>query len=170
MRRYVALLRAVNVGGRGRLPMADLKALCVDAGFDAIRTQGASGNVVLSSDGPAAAVKAALEVRLAAYAGKPVAVLVRDAAEIRRVLERNPFPGEAPRYTVAIFLDGPPPGDALDGATGRADERMALGAREIYVHYPSGMGRSKLRIPAAEAGTARNMNTIAKLAAMAAEA
>ena len=60
--------------------------------------------------------------------------------------------------------------DALDKATGLADETMALGEREIFVHYGSGMGRSKLRIPAAKAGTARNMNTVAVLAKMAAEA
>lgn len=168
MTRYVALLRAINVGGTGTLPMADLRAMCADAGFGDVRTQGASGNVVLTADGPPESVKAALEDRLAARAGKPVAVFVRDAAEMRRVLESNPFAGKAPRFTVAIFLDGPPPADALDRATGRKDEETALGAREIYVYYPGGMGRSKLRIPAADSGTARNMNTIAKLARMAA--
>jgi uncharacterized protein (DUF1697 family) len=70
---------------------------------------------------------------------------------------------------VAIFLDEAPPKDAVSQAKNVADERMALGRREIYVHYPSGQGRSKLRIPAAAAGTARNMNTVAKLAELAKE-
>ena len=70
---------------------------------------------------------------------------------------------------MAIFLDEPPPRDAAERATGRADEEIRLGRREIYVHYGDGMGRSRLKIPAAKAGTARNINTITKLAEMAAE-
>jgi uncharacterized protein (DUF1697 family) len=70
---------------------------------------------------------------------------------------------------VAIFLDEPPPRDAAERATGRADEEIRLGRREIYVHYGEEMGRSRLKIPAAQAGTARNINTITKLAAMASE-
>jgi uncharacterized protein (DUF1697 family) len=85
------------------------------------------------------------------------------------VLKANPFPKAKPNFTYAIFLDQRPPRDALDHAVGRNDEEMRLGDREIFVHYPSGMGRSKLRIPAGKAGTARNMNTIAKLAGIAAK-
>ena len=63
----------------------------------------------------------------------------------------------------------PPPADALDAAKNVDDERMALGKREIYVHYPRGQGQSRLAIPAAAEGTARNMNTVAKLAELARE-
>jgi uncharacterized protein (DUF1697 family) len=143
--------------------------MCEAAGFERVRTYIASGNVVFESARSPAKVKAELEGRLAAYAGKPVGVVVRTAAEMAAVRDDDPFP-EAPRnYTVAIFLDDPPPPDAIDHAVGRADEAIALGLREIYIHYPSGQGTSKLRIPAAKAGTARNLNTVAKLAAMAAE-
>jgi uncharacterized protein (DUF1697 family) len=114
-----------------------------------------------------AKVKSELEVRLLAYAGKPVGVVVRTASEMQAVLKGNPFPKAAASYTVAIFLDEQPPSDALDHAVGKKDEEMRLGSREIYVHYGSGMGRSKLKIPAAKHGTARNMNTIAKLIEMA---
>ena len=86
-----------------------------------------------------------------------------------KVVANNPFPDRAANLTVAIFLDRAPPPDALKAVKGQANEEMRLGEREIYVHYPDGMGRSKLRIPAASDGTARNMNTIAKLAAMAAD-
>ena len=169
MTAFVALLRAVNVGGTGRLPMSDLKALCEAAGFESVQTYIASGNVVFTSNGTEAQVKSALEQALAAYAGKPVGVCVRTAAEMACVLHDDPFP-EAPRkFTMAIFLDTPPPPDAIDHAVGRADELIALGLREIYVFYGSGQGPSKLRIPAAKTGTARNMNTVAKLAAMAAD-
>jgi uncharacterized protein (DUF1697 family) len=166
---YIALLRAVNVGGTGKLPMTDLQAMCRDAGFTQVRTYIASGNVVFRAASVPRKIKSELESRLLAYAGKPVGVAVRTASEIAAVLVGNPFPKAAPNHTVAIFLDEPPPPDALAHAVGVRGEEMRLGAREIYVHYGAGMGTSKLRIPAAKAGTARNINTIAKLAEMAAE-
>ena len=94
---------------------------------------------------------------------------MRTGDELAAVLEANPFKTAAPSRTVAIFLDAPPPADALNAATGRQAEEMALGTREIYVHYGSGMADSKLKIPAAKAGTARNMNTIATLVKWATE-
>ena len=165
---FVALLRAVNVGGTGKLPMTELKAMCEELGFAAVRTYIASGNVVFTSRKSESAIKAALEKRLHAYAGAPVGVLVRSAAEMAEVLAGNPFSKMAPNRTVAIFLDKAPK-DALAGIRGQKDEEVKLGRREIYVHYGDGMGTSKLAIPAAKNGTARNMNTIATLTKMAAE-
>jgi uncharacterized protein (DUF1697 family) len=168
MTAFVALLRAVNVGGTGKLPMTELKALCEAAGHKGVATYIASGNVVFESTWDEATVKADLEKRLADYAGKPVGMVVRTAAEMAAVRDANPFPDAPGNRTVAIFLDAAPPADALEKAVGGKNEQMALGKREIYVLYDEGMGTSKLRIPAAKAGTARNMNTVAKLAAMAA--
>jgi uncharacterized protein (DUF1697 family) len=164
MTRYIALLRAVNVGGTGKLPMSELKAMCCDAGFARVETYIASGNVVFDSKAAPSKVKADLEGRLRAYAGKPVSVVVRTASEMLAVLKANPFPKAEPKYTYAIFLDKPPPSDALAHVSEQQDEQMRLGEKEIFVHYGSGMGRSKLKIPAAKTGTARNMNTVAKLA------
>ncbi|MGH7593529.1 MAG: DUF1697 domain-containing protein [Gemmatimonadales bacterium] len=166
MTTWVALLRAVNVGGTGKLPMAELKALCCDAGFARVETYIASGNVVFQSKATPGAVQAALEQRLLGYVGKPIGVLLRTAEEMRAVLKANPFPAGAPNRTYTIFLGERPPKDALDFAIGVVDEEMRLGRREIYVHYPAGMGQSRLRIPAAKAGTARNMNTVARLVEM----
>ena len=95
--------------------------------------------------------------------------MVRSAAEMAQVAADNPFPKAAPNRTVAIFLDGKPPKDALSGVRGQKDEEIKLGRREIYVHYGDGMGQSKLVVPAAKLGTARNLNTVATLAKMAAE-
>lgn len=128
----------------------------------------ASGNVVFSSGRSASEVKRALEKRMGDYAGKPVGVILRTAKEMANVLNANPFPDAPPRWTVAIFLDTPPPADTLDMMKHKKDGQVRLGGREIYVAYGSGMGRSKLTIPAAADGTARNMNTIAKLAELAA--
>jgi uncharacterized protein (DUF1697 family) len=168
MTAYIALLRAVNVGGTGKLPMTELTAMCEQCGFAKVKTFIASGNVVFVSKFSEAKVKSALEAALAVYAGKPVAVMVRTAAEMAAVAAANPFPEAPTNATVAIFIDSPPPADALTHATGQQEERAALGLREIYVHYGSHMADSKLKIPAAKNGTARNMNTVAKLAAMAA--
>lgn len=167
MTTYIALLRAVNVGGTGKLPMADLKAMCEKAGFTEVRTYIASGNVLFESNKSEAQVAAKLQASLKAYAGKPVGVFVRTAAEMDAVLKANPFPKAAPNRTMAIFLDAPPSPKILDTIVGQNGEEVRLGVREIYVSYGEGMANSKLKIPAAQAGTARNMNTVAKLAALA---
>ena len=169
MNKYIALLRAVNVGGTGKLPMTDLHAMCCDAGFIEVRTYIASGNVVFQSASTSKKVKTELENRLLDYAGKPIGVFVRTASEMAAVVKSNPFPKAAPNRTLAIFLDEPPPSDALVHAVGVREEKMRLGVREIYIHYGDGMATSKLRIPAAKVGTARNINTITKLAEMAAK-
>jgi len=168
MTSYVALLRAVNVGGTGKMPMQDLVAMCEKLGFTKVKTYIASGNVMFQSRKTEKAVHAALAAAMEAYAGKPVGVMVRTPEELRQAIADNPFPKAAPNRTVVIFLDGAPPSDALRAVTGQVDEEIALGKREIYVSYGTNMAHSKLKIPAAKTGTARNMNTVAKLAELAA--
>ena len=163
MTTYAALLRAVNVGGTGKLAMSDLRAMCASVGFSNVRTYIASGNVVFESKLSEASVKAKLERCLETYAGKPVGILIRTGTELAAVLANNPFGSAAPNRTVAIFLDAPPPADVLDSVSGQQTEEIALGTREIYVHYNDGIARSKLKIPGATTGTARNMNTVATL-------
>jgi uncharacterized protein (DUF1697 family) len=169
MASFVALLRAVNVGGTGKLPMSELKAICEQLGFTSVRTYIASGNVVFASRKSESAIKRDMEKALAAYAGKPIGVMVRNAAEMAQISAGNPFPELAPNRTMAIFLDEKPPKDTLATVRGQQDEKIKLGKREIYVHYGEGMAKARLVIPAAKTGTARNMNTIAVLAKMAAE-
>jgi uncharacterized protein (DUF1697 family) len=166
---FVALLRAVNVGGTSKLPMSDLKEMCEALGFSGVRTYIASGNVVFTSRKSETAVKSALEARLKAYGGKPVGVMVRTAAEMQAVLKDNPFPKAPANRTIAVFLDDPPPADTLAAIRGKQNEQIGLGKREIYIHYGDGIAKSKLVVPAAKAGTARNMNTIATLAKMSAD-
>ena len=168
MTRYVALLRAVNVGGTGKLPMSDLRAMCEAAGFQAVRTYIASGNAVFDSDGDEATVKAALERALKAFAGKPVSVMIRTGDEIAATLRADPFATRPPNRVACIFLDDPPPGDWLGGVAGLKDEEITVVGREIFVHYPAGQADTKLKIAAAKDSTGRNMNTVAKLAEIAA--
>jgi uncharacterized protein (DUF1697 family) len=166
---YIGLLRAVNVGGTGKLPMAELRAICNAAGFSKVQTYIASGNVVFHSAMSATHVKSCLEESLKSYFKKQVGVVIRTADELSAVLQANPFKKAAPSRIVALFLDDLPSVDALKHAVGQNHEELRLGAREIYVHYVDGIGRSKLKIPAASGGTARNMNTVAKLVAIASE-
>lgn len=167
MTAYVALLRGVNVGGR-KLLMSDLKDIAGELKLERPQTYIASGNLLFVSGKAEASLKQELEGALRAHFGKPVGVMVRSADEMQTVVEENPFP-RAGKAAVAIFLDRAPPKDAAAEAKNVADEEVVLGRREIYVHYPSGMGRSKLRIAGAKTGTARNMNTVAKLAQLAKE-
>ena len=168
MTRYIAFLRAINVGGH-TVKMDHLRSLFADMGLPGAQTFIASGNVIFSCRKSEAQVKAVLEARLEDYAGKKMGVFVRTAAEMAAISANNPFPDAPANRIMAFFLDAAPPRDAIDHVVGRKDERIALGIREIYVHYGEGMGKSKLRIPAAKAGTARNMNTVAKLAEIAAQ-
>ncbi len=166
MTSYVALLRAVNVSGTGKLPMIELKRIGEECGFGNVRTFIASGNLLFESGlGEVEAVDR-IENKLEAFFGKRVPVFLQTAAEMAAVAADNPFAEEAPNRVVAHFMATPPTQAMIDAATGRKDERLALGKREIYIFYGEGMGTSKLKLPAFRDGTARNMNSVAKMAAM----
>ncbi|HJU77366.1 MAG TPA: DUF1697 domain-containing protein [Sphingomicrobium sp.] len=169
MTSYVALLRGVNLMGGTTLRMADLKAIAERLGLESPRTFIASGNLLFASKKGERSVKSSLEAALKTHMSRDVGVMVRTASELAAVASANPFPDEPGNKVVAIFLDEAPPADALKAAKNVSEERMTLGKREIYVHYPLGQGLSRLTIPAAARGTARNMNTVAKLVELAKE-
>src|SRR5262245_40764807 len=160
---YVALLRAVNVGGTGMLPMSDLRELCALAGFEKVTTYIQSGNVVFSSRLGEARVKKLLEEALAKKVGKPVGVHLRSSDELASILARNPFTGVAGNRILVLFLESAPPADSLDDLQVPGEEQVRLSGREVFVHYPDGMGRSKLKIPFTKTATGRNLNTVEKL-------
>lgn len=164
MTRYVALLRAVNVAGTGKLPMAKLKAIGEACGFAKVRTFIASGNLLFDSNQSEADVTTLIAERVAAYFGSLVPLFVRSAAEMAAVTADNPFADEPPNRVVAHFMASAPTQAMIDAATGKKDERLALGKREIYIFYGDGMGTSKLKLPAFRDGTARNLNSVAKIA------
>ena len=163
MTRYAAFLRAVNVGGTGKFPMAELRLMCEGLGFSKVQTYIASGNVVFESSLSAAKTKTALEARVAEYLGKPVGIFMRDRAALEAMIAANPFPQAEGNRLMVILLEATPTRAMITAAKFKTDEQIALGNACLYVHYPSGMGQSKLKIPGAEQGTARNMNTITKM-------
>ena len=143
----IALLRAVNVGGTGKLPMAELKAMASELGFENARTYIASGNLLFETTLKEAEAKSTLEARLAQYAGKPVGVMIRTAAEMAQVIAGNPFSGEPGNRVVAIFLDEPPPKSALTEHRGLDGERIALGGGKSTFTIQPGRQRAGLSSP-----------------------
>jgi uncharacterized protein (DUF1697 family) len=164
MTAYVALLRAVNVSGTGKLPKEDLKAMGEACGFDNVRTFINSGNLLLTSDLAEGEVQERLAGKLAGYFGKPWPAHVRSAAEMAQAAERNPFGDDKPSRVMAHFIEEKPAKSMIEEARDVQGERLALGPRLIYVSYGEGIGKSKLKLPAIKQGTARNMNSVAKIA------
>lgn len=171
MTAYVALLRGVNLLGVSTLKMADLKRIAEELGLRSVRTYIASGNLLFLSDAPEDKLQRLLEHQLQAHMGREVRVMLRTADEMDEVIRGNPFTDTPGNQVQAFFMNEPPPENLQDTLRNKAeDERVAAGAREVYVAYGErGIGRSRLRIPAAEAGTARNINTVARLAEFARE-
>jgi len=174
---YAALLRGINVGGNKKVPMADLRAVLTGLGLGEVRTLLQSGNAVFTSEEDTDRLTAVIEAALADRFGFPVRVMVRSASELRAAADANPFPDPASdpaKYTVT-FLSGradPERLDAIDPASCAPDEyRLGDGGRELYGHFPNGLGRSKLsplldkRRLGVEA-TTRNWNTVTRLVEM----
>jgi uncharacterized protein (DUF1697 family) len=176
MTRFVALLRAVNVGGR-TLPMAALRDLCeAELGWERVATYIQSGNVVFEAKGKAEALEAALEKAIAARFGFDAPAMIRTASEWRTLLAANPFPKESEVEPNRVFLGVPkrdPEADAADriAAKAAAGERVKASGGALWFHYPEGAGSSKLTPALIDraAGcpvTARNWRTATKLAEM----
>jgi len=174
----IALLRAVNVGGRRKLAMADLRAMMAELGFAGVQTLIQSGNLVFDagrhrSDGE---LERTLEAATQERFGLQADYLVRTADEWRAIVAANPFPDMArddPAHLALMPLKAAPAADriaALQAAiVGR--EQVRSRGRELYITYPDGAGTSKLTGALIERrlavrGTARNWNTATKLAAM----
>jgi len=173
----IALLRAVNVGGRGLL-MADLKALVDDLGYIDGRTLLQTGNVVFRADARAkpAQIEQRLEGELQSRFSLASTVFVRTTIEWAEAVSTNPFRREAvsdPAHLVLMLLKTTPAASAVEGlqAAARGRETVRAADRRLYIVYPDGIGRSKLTHTIIErtlgtAGTARNWNTVLKLAAL----
>jgi uncharacterized protein (DUF1697 family) len=170
MTTYLAFLRGINVGGGNMLPMKELSEICEDVGFKRVRTYINSGNVIFESGFPSETLRKKLEEALLKKRGKKIEVSIRTDSELKAILAKNPFPKAQPSKIGVVFLSHPLPKDYLKDFTYAGPEEIKVSAREIYVHYPSGMGRSKLKLPrTSEQGTVRNMNTVAKLVALCGE-
>ncbi len=172
---HVALLRAVNVGGRTSLAMAELRAVAEGLGFTRVKTLLQSGNLVFDATGTkAAALEGALEAALKTHHGMETDVMIRSAKELDAIVEANPFPDEAksdPGHLVVMFLKAGVSAKHVSALqeTVKGREVIRHGTCVLYITYPDGIGRSKLTNTVIEKklgvrGTARNWNTVGKLA------
>lgn len=166
MRKLAILLRAVNVGGTGKLPMQDLRSICLDAGFAQPKTLLASGNVVVETELAAGKVRRIMEDALETYAGKPVGVFVLDLQAMAEIHACHPFGDHPPSQCGILFVDDLPAASDLQAAKGLKDEVLTVGPGVVYILFPNGMGKSKLVTPGSTSGTMRNLNTVTKLLAM----
>ena len=176
----IALLRGINVGGKNRMPMKELSALFVDAGCDDVRTYIQSGNVVFRT-GPAVGeeISATISASILSRFDYRVPVIIRTAREFQEIVRANPFVeagAEADKLHV-MFLAELPDGanvEALDTDRSPGDEFAVMG-REIYLHCPNGVARSKLTNSyfdsrLATISTTRNWRTTLKLLELATDA
>jgi uncharacterized protein (DUF1697 family) len=177
---YVILLRAVNVGSTGKLPMADFRKLLAEAKCVNVETYIQSGNAVVDAKYSVAALAKTVAAALAKYMGSPVPVIIRTHAELERIIAQNPYAAEAANDGArvhAVFLSAAPPASKrkdLDQIVtkypARRDRYQVIGDT-LYLHLPDGAGESKFSAQSVDrilgvTGTARNWNTVLKLHAM----
>ncbi|MGA9596781.1 MAG: DUF1697 domain-containing protein [Acidimicrobiia bacterium] len=165
---HIALLRGINVGGKNRLAMSLLRTIASDLGYTDVVTYIQSGNIVLTSREASRTVAGKLEGAITATTGLDVPVIARTAAEWSTMMAANPFPVADGKKLHVVFLPGPA-GDAysrIDSAA-HGPEDFSVSGSHVFLWLPNGIGRSKLAAAigrAGQPGTARNWNTVVKLA------
>jgi uncharacterized protein (DUF1697 family) len=172
----VALLRAVNLGARNKVPMAKLRALLEDAGYDDVQTYIASGNVLFDGPRGRAAAAEKLERLIADSFGVETTAIVRTPAELATVVGGHPFGADTSRSHVVFLARKPTRAAAARLAeSDHAPDEAVLDGTEVYIRYPQGVQASRLSPARLERllgvpGTHRNWRTVAKLAELAGEA
>ncbi len=175
MATFVAMLRSVNVAGRNRLPMADLRALVSGLGFKGVTTYLQSGNVVFSGTGTPKAVARAIGQEIATGLGLEVPVVVRSGQQLKKTIESAPFSdrGVDPKTRHVTFLAGLPEPKAVEGLValdGRfGTDRFQVVGCDVFLHCPGGYGETKLTNAFLErrlgvVATTRNWRTVLALA------
>jgi uncharacterized protein (DUF1697 family) len=181
MTRYVALLRGINVGGRNKVAMSDLRQVSESLGHTEVATYIQSGNLVFTSlDESANGLADALEAEIARSLGVSPAVVVLSRADLAQVIADNPFPDESnPKALHAVFYREPITDQAIAAVAGAEQKAQAKGSRDeaavagctLFMRTPDGLGRSELAAQLARsvtktAGTARNWATVNRLLEM----
>lgn len=179
MSTFVILFRGINVGGRNRVAMADLRRLFEDIGCRNVETHIQSGNVVCWCDDDRTALIEMVAAGFEQTFGFSSGIVVRTAGEFRAIAAEHPLGGDGldPRYLMVAFLEAEPEAvvaDLLDPEAYRPD-RFLLKGREVFLSYPGGSGRSKLTNNLLESklgvrATTRNWNTVRRLAEMVGDA
>lgn len=170
---FIALLRGINVGGHNKIPMAELRSMCADLGWDDVQSYIQSGNLVFKASSTPANLETKLEGAIERRFDLSIPVIVRTGADWLAYVKGNPFPEASqrePNLVMLILSKALPNRDAVEGLQERGlnDERIVQEGDALWIHYPAGSGRSKLS-PAlldrlvGSTVTARNWRTVLKL-------
>lgn len=173
--RYAALLRGVNLGATRKVPMAELRDVLEEEGFEEVQTYLRSGNVAFRSDhADRGRLRGHLEDMLAGAFGFDIPLVLVDAGELAAVVESNPYLETAaadPTKVHVTFLERALPRSAWDSLAGEdfGEEEFVVGERWLYMHLPHGMGRASLpaaldRVTRPVVVTTRNWRTVLRLA------
>jgi uncharacterized protein (DUF1697 family) len=161
---YVAFFRGINVGGNTMVSMTELAAICTQVGLLDVQTCLNSGNVIFKSPLLEAELRVSLERELSGKTGMNISVVIRNSDEMEEIVNANPFPDAVPSRVGVLLGTAPVPEKVLAEFSTPGRERVMPGKREVYIHYPDGMGRSKLKVPLLlRNGTVRNINTLSRL-------
>jgi uncharacterized protein (DUF1697 family) len=162
-----AFLRGINVGGHRPVAMGDLRAVFSGLGLGNVRTLLQSGNVVFTTSDGAARLRPIIEASCARELGHDISVMLRTEPEMKKVVAGNPFAQAAtdPAKVHVIFLADKPTAAAVTKLDKQrvGPEEWVVDGRHVYVWYPNGAGRSKLRLEFGTPATARNWNTVTKV-------
>jgi len=165
IRPYIVFLRGVNVGGNTLISMKELVTLLQESGCEDVRTYLNSGNAILKSLSSEEELRTTIEKLLKNRFGKEIKIIVRSPEELEGIVRDNPFTDHPGSQIGVLMIHMPISNDIADEFVTMGNEQIHPGRREVYIYYPDGMGRSKLKIPSSlQEGTVRNMNTLAKLA------
>lgn len=161
---YAVFLRAVNVGGNTMVSMKELVSFCLDLGFVNVRSYLNSGNIILESSLPEIKILEILESGLSRKFESDLRIIIRNAIELEQIIKNNPFPNKKGSQVGVMLLNESIENMGCDECKTPGKEEIILGKREVYVYYPDGMGRSKLKWSIRfNYGTMRNINTLTKL-------
>jgi uncharacterized protein (DUF1697 family) len=181
MPRYLALLRGINVGGRNKVAMTDLRDVATRLGHTDVATYIQSGNLLFTCPGTdVTSIADTLETQIATRLGVRPAVVVMSGRELAQVIKDNPFPAEAnPKCLHAVFRRDVVDEDGIAAVSAAVEQARAAGSRDdatvvgrtLFLRTPDGLGRSELaallaRSKVQSAGTARNWTTVTKLMSM----
>ncbi len=159
---YAAFIRAINVGGTGKISKAELLEICDQCGFENAKTYIQSGNLIFKSNSGLDEIKEQIEAALLVRLGKKHETYIRKMTDLENILQSNPFPNCAPNRVLVSFHDTQIENIELGLKNQKTEEIESIG-RETFIHFGEGVGNSKLIIPALKNSTARNINTIEKV-------
>lgn len=166
---YAAFLRGINVGGKKKIPMAELRTMATELGYTDVATYINSGNLVFASAKKPATLEKELSTGLKSTFGHSVDVCVRSQVELKKILAANPYPDGDPSKVTVAFLTAAPPAGAADRIAGLAKdhEPFTIAGTVVYVHYANGLGRSELAEKFSKtvgvSATVRNIRTVEKV-------